>query len=46
MKTLNTKKQKQFSLSNENSKNNYYVQIYTTHKKHSQPFDPKYTHTL
>jgi len=26
-------------------KNNHYVQIYTTHRKHSHPFDPNYTHT-
>jgi len=26
--------------------NNHYVQIYTTHRKHSQPFDSNYTHTL
>jgi len=26
--------------------NNHYVQICTTHRKHSKPFDPKYNHTL
>jgi len=28
------------------TENNHYVQICTTHKKYSQPFDPNYTHTL
>jgi len=27
-------------------KNNHYVQICTTHRKHSQPFDFKYTHAF